>query len=187
MRPKTIKFNGHTYGLRGRYYHRFNYGTGGPANLHRAIWEDHNGPIPGGYEVHHKDEDTFNNDIDNLELIEASEHRRMHMKTRHERGNMGPPTAKALDLAAEWHRSADGLEWHGQHGKRTWETRVWYEKACEQCGQAFMTPYPTRARFCHLNCKMTALRARRGRPVGTRPNRKKGHKPRVPTASQVAL
>ena len=36
-----------------------------------------------------------------------------------------------------------------------------------------MTPFPTRAKFCHQNCKATALRKRRGKNVGARPNRKK--------------
>lgn len=47
-------------------------------NEHRYIWEKANGPIPDGYEVHHKDEDKTNNDISNLECIPISKHRSLH-------------------------------------------------------------------------------------------------------------
>src|ERR1700721_3279697 len=35
--------------------------------LHRVIWTEHNGPIPEEHDIHHKDEDWRNSDIDNLE------------------------------------------------------------------------------------------------------------------------
>lgn len=35
-------------------------------------------PIPKGYVVHHKDEDTTNNDPDNLQLMTKKEHDRLH-------------------------------------------------------------------------------------------------------------
>ena len=47
---------------------------------HRYIWEQHNGPIPDGYEVHHKDLDSHNNDIANLELMAVHDHRSYHSK-----------------------------------------------------------------------------------------------------------
>jgi hypothetical protein len=39
--------------------------------LHRVIWQLANGTIPDGYVVHHKDHDKTNNNISNLELVEA--------------------------------------------------------------------------------------------------------------------
>lgn len=47
---------------------------------HRYVWEQHNGKIPDGYEVHHKDLNTHNNDISNLMLMEIKEHRSYHSK-----------------------------------------------------------------------------------------------------------
>ena len=46
--------------------------------LHRYIWEKYNGKIPKGYEVHHKDKNRINYDINNLELIETELHHRLH-------------------------------------------------------------------------------------------------------------
>ena len=47
---------------------------------HRYIWELHNGKIPKGYEVHHIDGNTHNNDISNLTLLSIKEHRSLHAK-----------------------------------------------------------------------------------------------------------
>lgn len=41
--------------------------------LHRAVWEEHNGPIPDGMIVSFKDSNTLNCDISNLMLITRSE------------------------------------------------------------------------------------------------------------------
>ena len=48
--------------------------------LHRAIYESIHGPIPAGYEVHHRDENTEHNQIDgsNYELLPCSTHRKHH-------------------------------------------------------------------------------------------------------------
>src|SRR3990167_7896753 len=42
--------------------------------MHRYVWEYYNGPIPESYEIHHKDFNKWNNEIENLELITKSEH-----------------------------------------------------------------------------------------------------------------
>lgn len=46
--------------------------------VHRYVWEKVNGPIPDGYQIHHKDHDRTNFRIDNLELVETREHHRRH-------------------------------------------------------------------------------------------------------------
>ena len=46
--------------------------------LHRYVWEKHNGPIPKGFIIHHKDHNKLNNDISNLELMEERAHRKNH-------------------------------------------------------------------------------------------------------------
>ena len=42
----------------------------GYSTLHRDIWcYEHNAEIPEGYDIHHKDGNYLNNNIENLELI----------------------------------------------------------------------------------------------------------------------
>lgn len=41
---------------------------------HRLVYESYYGKIPDGYDVHHIDGDTYNNDIDNLECLSHSDH-----------------------------------------------------------------------------------------------------------------
>ena len=46
--------------------------------LHRYVWEKFNGKIPKGFQVHHKDKNKRNWSIENLELVEISQHLRKH-------------------------------------------------------------------------------------------------------------
>lgn len=44
----------------------------------RLVWERHHGPVPEGYDVHHKDRDKLNNAIENLEMLSKVRHKREH-------------------------------------------------------------------------------------------------------------
>lgn len=46
--------------------------------LHVYVWERENGKKPKGYDVHHKDFDKRNYNLENLELLSHSDHRRVH-------------------------------------------------------------------------------------------------------------
>lgn len=48
---------------------------------HRFIWEGVNGDIARGYDINHKDQSTYHNDIDNLELLTHSEHASLTRRT----------------------------------------------------------------------------------------------------------
>ena len=173
MPPRHVVFKGQKYRLSGNYYRRNVWGSKGPSNLHRAVWEDANGPITKGYEIHHIDGNHFNNDLANLEIMPASDHQRMHALARVASGELKPPGKLARKRAAVWHASDDGRQWHSKHGRATWTNRKWTECACVMCGQRFMSPYPTRSMYCHKNCKQDALRLRRGGKVGVRPDDRK--------------
>ena len=45
---------------------------------HDLVWESYFGPIPEGMQVHHIDFDKTNNRIDNLRLVSALDHKRLH-------------------------------------------------------------------------------------------------------------
>lgn len=79
----------------------------------------------------------------------------------------------AQEAAKAWHSSEEGKVWHEQHGKQSWKNREWVEVKCQECGRAFRTPYPTRAKWCDTSCASAANRRKQGKPVGVRPNRRK--------------
>ena len=141
------EFNGEVYYKCGFYFQKKG------RRLHRTVWESHNGPIPKGYHVHHKDGDTSNNDIANLELLHGSEHLSLHMRDR-------PPvpfTDRAREAAAEWHRSEEGKAWHREHYERQGGVmHVRVDRVCECCGKSFVGDF--KSKFCSNNCKSKARR-----------------------------
>ena len=46
-----------------------------------VVWEKHNGPVPKGMVIHHKDRNPLNDSVDNLEAMTRADHLREH---RHE-------------------------------------------------------------------------------------------------------
>lgn len=77
---QRVTYRGDSFSLTSSGYYRR---TSEPRLLlHRVIWEDEFGSIPSGMEVHHKDGDGTNNDLDNLELLSSSEHALLHKERR---------------------------------------------------------------------------------------------------------
>lgn len=53
--------------------------TGGKSRkVHVLVWEAANGPKPPGHEIHHRDENKSNWQLDNLQLLTHIEHQRLH-------------------------------------------------------------------------------------------------------------
>lgn len=160
---EIVIFNGTEYRLMGskKYYlsqSRSNEGRRKAKGLHVAIWEFYNKrTVPHGYHVHHKDEDVFNNDISNLELIKKRKHLSEHSKKWHlenkEKSNQMLDNIR--DKAKEWHKSEEGRKWHSIHGKEAWESRSVYKNICSFCGKEFETKIYT-TKYCSQNCRTKA-------------------------------
>lgn len=72
----------------GKYKHKFE---------HRRVWEDANGAIPDGCEIHHINGDKGDNRLENLQLMRVGDHRSLHKRkyaTRAERLAAGADAAK---------------------------------------------------------------------------------------------
>ena len=161
-----------------RFYHRpdgYYYNVDTRTAMHRYVWERHHGPIAPGCHIHHKDDDKGNNSIANLEMLSASDHALHHAATNQWVGSAANKAqlASINDLAKGWHASEAGKQWHSRTAVVSWAKRVWHKMCCTECGAEFSTPFPSRAKYCHANCKAQALRRLKGEAVGVRPNRRK--------------
>lgn len=81
LRPRParlpeVRYGGRTYTMRNTGY----YGaTSGDRHLlHRRMWEDAHGPIPDGWDIHHRDEDKAHNVLENFECLPKAEHTRLY-------------------------------------------------------------------------------------------------------------
>lgn len=144
------EFLGKRYYLCGHYFQRDG------VRLHRVVWSHFNGEIPEGYHVHHKDHDKANNSPENLELVHGSEH-----MSHHHTGHSRRPPEHAYVLAAEWHKSEEGRDWHFQHYLNNRDKlHVKVERACSHCGKLHETTRQrTETTFCSNKCKSAYRRA----------------------------
>ena len=119
--------------------------------MHRYVWEFYNGPIPKGYDIHHKDENKANNDITYLEMKRKGKHQADHAKKWHERnpGAADKNLKKAREKAKNWHKSEEGKEWH----KRQMEMCSTKRKLkCRMCGKDYETTSIGHSEFCSIAC-----------------------------------
>lgn len=131
--------------------------------LHRAVWEHHYGPIPKGFHVHHKDGNSLNNDISNLECMAPGEHHRHHGAAASDdvKAKRLAALGKAQLAAAKWHSSPKGREWHRRHAKAIAANRPDVVVQCEVCGVQFEAKHANR-RVCGGTCYARRHRARLG-------------------------
>lgn len=145
-----------------RVYYQAPRGSG-RGYLHRDVFADEHGPIPRGMHVHHKDHDPFNNDPSNLVLMTPKEHRQEHAR-KFDEARMRIFRETTLAAAAEWHGSEEGIAWHREHGRRTWERRKTSTFTCPECRVEHEGHFPQRSgeeRYCSSACRQRAERRTR--------------------------
>jgi hypothetical protein len=147
------EFNGVVYYKAGSYF-KCNIASSkkGYGRLHTDVWRFYNGDIPKGYDIHHVDFDSFNNDISNLSLLPRKEHHQLHMQRNLQNEEYVKRNKKHLEkireLTKEWHGSAEGLEWHRQHGIEVSANAKDVAKVCQLCGKEYTTAYKNRNQYC---------------------------------------
>lgn len=121
--------------------------------LHVYMWEKHNGKVPKGYEIHHKDEDKNNNEIDNLMCMTRKEHLKWHSE------NISPELVekqmrnleKARKAAVKWHKSEEGKEWHRSQANTRFKHDRKFDLTCAVCGKSYTSPKQW-SKFCSRAC-----------------------------------
>ena len=135
--------------------------TGGTVWLHRYIWEKANGAISKGAHIHHKDGNTLNNDLSNLECLTPKAHAQTHPFVGESLEKQLKHLERIREKTKEWHASKEGHEWHKAHAKKF---NFGYfdlpEKKCAQCGKTFK-PKTHHDKFCSNACK-SAWRRKQG-------------------------
>lgn len=152
------EFNGKIY----KRYKNSLYYTRSSKYLHREVWLFHNGAIPDGYHVHHKDHDRDNNDMSNLECIPKQQHLSEHMTPERRAWASKNVVEKAMPAARKWHQTEEGKKlhhWLGTVGsKKGWANKKWYTKRCQICEVEYKTPFPERSKYCGDKCRHKANR-----------------------------
>ena len=106
--------------------------------LHVAVWEFHHGPVPEGCHIHHKDGDRGNNQLENLECLDASEHMSLHQEGRAEEARRH--LVSAQEAAVQWRkdnpeRASDLGRQAYEHVKDVWRMRPRLYAPCVVCGK----------------------------------------------------
>ena len=121
---------------------------------HRVVWMATHGPIPPGFEVHHKNRDKADNRLENLELLYNPAHREEHRAERSLNGrwSLAWDACRACKEIARPHQ-ADGL------CKRCYQRehpKPQTERTCEACGGIFTVSVSEvrrgHGRFCSHRC-----------------------------------
>lgn len=143
----------------------------GVESLHREVWKARHGPIPAGFDIHHKDDDPLNNAVDNLECIHPDDHKALHEEDGKWSGSIRvrEHLSGIQRLAADWHASQEGILWHRAHGRAAYAKRPLTEFSCGECGKSFLSKHksscrPDGKRFCSERCQ-GAMRRREGRQL----------------------
>lgn len=123
--------------------------------LHRYVWEQINGEIPKGYDIHHIDHNKDNNDISNLELLASIRHKQVHgMELTKEQRNEYTKILeeKARPKAIEWHKSKEGIKWHKEQYKISLGNIKPQQFTCMNCGKVFDAYSNGKNKYCSEKC-----------------------------------
>lgn len=121
--------------------------------LHRVVWEFFFGEIPDGYEIHHRDHNPANNQIENLQCLTKSEHHKLHAAAMSKIEIVCPVCGKIF--LARANRPAKFCSQHCRF-KQKYVPAQKEKRICEWCGQEFETSSKSLARFCSHHCSHQA-------------------------------
>src|SRR3990167_578000 len=165
VKTKTIIFQGVTYRrypnskTRSERVYYMPNGTErakGRKRYHQELWIHYNGLVPKGFVVHHADDNSLKNSLDNLELIERGEHQSNHSLQHFQDPKYVKRNKRLLDIirpkSHAWRRTEQGKKWHSEHAKKTWYRREPLLLKCIGCGTEFFSYWKHHTKWCSRAC-----------------------------------
>ena len=151
-------FDGVVYRTDKKKHYRVN------CSLHRAVYSYYYGEIPIGYDIHHIDWNTENNDISNLQLVTKQEHASIH----HANISYAKPLTEKFCKACG--KKIDALN-NGRNKFCSDYCRTRYNyvasfenRTCAICGKEFRCSRHSQTLTCSVICS-TKLQAQNHTPV----------------------
>ena len=115
-------------------------------SIHRAVWLYYNGKIPvGNYNIHHRDFNPANNNIDNLQLVTVAEHAKIHKQPKLIK-KICPVCNKSFTTARDTQVFCS-LTCFGKHYSEI-KRHPPVEKICPICGKTFTVKYRNCKQVC---------------------------------------
>lgn len=148
-----IFFNGRSYYQTPEGYWRSTDRRHKP--LHVAVWEDANGAVPEGYEIHHIDGNKSNNTLENLQCLTIAEHRQLHAKKNHETGAFATQTYSktCLECGREFVTTIQTQKFCSKRCRLVYpKSKGAVIRVCEVCGKEFKTARNRKSRYCSGKC-----------------------------------
>ena len=132
-----------------------------PIHAQRWVWINYHAAIPQGMDIHHKDGDKSNNEIDNLEMLNRSDHLKRHWAN----GTFDvEQRRKQLGEARKWLKTPEGRIRQKKDALESWEKRKPIKKICAHCANEFCAFYE-RAKFCSDPCTYQFRRKNSANPI----------------------
>lgn len=126
-----------------------------PIHAHRWVWINYYGNIPKGMDIHHKDGDKSNNEIQNLEMLSRSDHLKRHWQE----GRFDLDKRRIqLAEARKWLKTTEGRQKQSESSKKAWIKRKTNIIFCIQCKKEVLTTQPW-TKFCGSACEKRFRRA----------------------------
>ena len=149
---------------RSGYYQSTVRNEGRKVWLHQYVYEKYNGPQLRGFSVHHVDFNKDNNSIDNLVLLNKSEHSSLHIKryfSKLENREKQKIHLNKIRPDHVWPLDEKEKEIFRQHLKVSMSNIKPIIKFCEYCGHEYSVKPLGTSRFCSNKCK-SAWRRKEG-------------------------
>lgn len=119
-----------------------------PIHAQRWVWINHHGCIPKGMDIHHKDGNKDNNEIENLELLSRSDHLKRHWQE----GRFDlDQRREQLKEARKWLKTPEGRKKQGEISKEAWKKRRAFNLNCIECEIKIISTQPW-TKFCSEAC-----------------------------------